>query len=58
MTLTSGSIPRYRRRTDLIRLIAYLSEQRLFFTVNHVFSSVTGRRDQDDFKWFAWYFRN
>ena len=45
-----------RRRTDLIRLIAYLSEQRLFFTVNHVFSSVTGRRDQDDFKWFAGYF--
>jgi len=45
-----------RRRNDLIRLIAYLSEQRLFFTVNHVFSSVTGRRDPDDFKWFAGYF--
>jgi len=45
-----------RRRNELIRLIAYLSEQRLFFTVNHVFSSVTGRRDPDDFKWFAEYF--
>src|SRR6202521_2434487 len=45
-----------RRRDDLIRLLAYLSEQRLFFTVNHVFSSVTGRRDAEDFKWFAEYF--
>ena len=45
-----------RRRNDLIRLLAYLSEQHLFFTVNHVFSSVTGRRDADDFKWFAGYF--
>jgi len=44
------------RRNDLIRLLAYLSEQRLFFTVNHVFSSVTGRRDPDDFKWFAGHF--
>src|SRR6202142_4576065 len=41
----------YRRRNDLIRLLCYLSEQRLFFTVNHVFSSVTGRRNEDDFKW-------
>jgi predicted metal-dependent phosphoesterase TrpH len=45
-----------RRRNDLIRLLAYLSEQRLFFTVNHVFSSLTGRRDRDDFEWFAKYF--
>lgn len=44
------------RRGDLIRLLCYLSEQRLFFTVNHVFSSVTGRRDADDFDWFAKYF--
>src|SRR5271157_5082825 len=28
-----------RRRTDLPRLVAYLNEQQLFFTVNHVFSS-------------------
>jgi hypothetical protein len=45
-----------RRRNDLIRLLCYLSEQRLFFTVNHVFSSVTGRRNEEDFKWFADYF--
>ena len=45
-----------RRRNDLIRLLCYLSEQRLFFTINHVFSSVTGKRNVDDFKWFAEYF--
>ena len=45
-----------RRRTDMIRLLAYLSEQRLFFTVNHVFSSVTGRRNADDYEWFSGYF--
>ena len=45
-----------RRRNDLIRLLAYLSEQRLFFTVNHVFSSLTGRRDADDIEWFSGYF--
>ena len=42
-----------RRRTDMIRLLAYLSEQRLFFTVNHVFSSVTGWRNADDYEWFS-----
>jgi hypothetical protein len=40
----------------MIRLLAYLSEQRLFFTVNHVFSSVTGRRNADDYEWFSGYF--
>jgi predicted metal-dependent phosphoesterase TrpH len=45
-----------RRRNDMIRLLAYLSEQRLFFTINHVFSSLTGRRDMDDFEWFSGYF--
>jgi predicted metal-dependent phosphoesterase TrpH len=44
------------RRNDLIRLLAYLSEQRLFFTVNHVFSSLTGRRDADDYEWFSGFF--
>ncbi len=39
-----------RRRNDLIRLLAYLSEQRLFFTVNHVFSSLTGRRAAEDYR--------
>jgi len=45
-----------RRRNDLTRLLAYLSEQRLFFAVNHVFSGLTGRREADDFDWFADYF--
>jgi predicted metal-dependent phosphoesterase TrpH len=45
-----------RRRNDLIRLLAYLSEQRLFFTINHVFSSLTGRRDKDDYEWFSGFF--
>ena len=42
-----------RRRNDLTRLLAYLSEQHLFFAVNHVFSGLTGRREADDFDWFA-----
>jgi len=45
-----------RRRDDLIRLVAYLSEQRLFFTINHVFSSLTGRRKAEDFEWFSGFF--
>ncbi|HXN22877.1 MAG TPA: PHP-associated domain-containing protein [Candidatus Dormibacteraeota bacterium] len=40
------------RRKDLLSLLAYLSERRLFYTVNHVFSSLTGRRNADDFLWF------
>ncbi len=46
----------YRRRNDLIRLLCYLTEQRLFFTVNHVFSSLTGRRNAEDYEWFSGYF--
>ena len=45
-----------RRRNDISRLLAYLSEQRLFFTINHVFSSLTGRRAADDYEWFSGYF--
>jgi len=45
-----------RRRNDIIRLIAYLSEQRLFFTINHVFSSLTGRRNTEDYEWFSGFF--
>ncbi len=39
------------RRNDLPRLLAYLSEQRLFFSVNHIFSALTGRRALEDFDW-------
>lgn len=44
-----------RRRRDFVSLLMYLTEQKLFFSVNHVFSGLTGRRDQDDFLWFASY---
>jgi predicted metal-dependent phosphoesterase TrpH len=41
-----------RRRDDLPRLVAYLEEQQVFFSVNHIFSALTGRRVADDFDWF------
>src|SRR5258708_23440344 len=44
-----------RRRKDFVSLVMYLTEQKLFFSVNHVFSSLTGRREVDDFHWFASY---
>src|SRR3984957_19846346 len=44
-----------RRRSDFIALLMYLTERKLFFSVNHVFSGLTGRREPDDFSWFASY---
>jgi predicted metal-dependent phosphoesterase TrpH len=44
-----------RRRGDFISLLIYLTERRLFFSVNHVFSGLTGRREQEDFEWFEQY---
>jgi predicted metal-dependent phosphoesterase TrpH len=44
-----------RRRNDFIALMMYLTERKLFFSVNHVFSGLTGRREEDDFNWFASY---
>ena len=44
-----------RRRNDFIALMMYLTERKLFFSVNHVFSGLTGRRDEQDFNWFASY---
>ena len=44
-----------RRRNDFISLVMYLSERKLFFSVNHVFSGLTGRREERDFDWFASY---
>lgn len=41
-----------RRRNDLPRLAAYLAEQRLFATVNHPFSALTGKRRTEDFETF------
>ncbi len=44
-----------RRRDDFVCLLAYLTERRLFFSINHIFSSLTGRRDLDDFAWVEAY---
>ncbi len=41
-----------RRRTDVPALAEYLREQRLFFSINHVFSCLTGRRTARDFELF------
>jgi predicted metal-dependent phosphoesterase TrpH len=41
-----------RRRKDVPALAAYLSEQRILFSINHVFSSLTGRRTELDFEMF------
>lgn len=42
-----------RRRDDLPALVAWLSEKRLLFSLNHAFSALTGRRTREDFDWFA-----
>ena len=44
------------RRSDFYSLIAYLNEQRLLFSINHAFSSLTGRRSDQDFSLFANHF--
>jgi predicted metal-dependent phosphoesterase TrpH len=44
-----------RRRKDFIALLMYLTERKLFFSVNHLFSGLTGCRDKDDYSWFASY---
>jgi predicted metal-dependent phosphoesterase TrpH len=40
------------RRYDVPALTAYLCERKIFFSINHVFSSLTGRRTIDDFSLF------
>lgn len=41
-----------RRRNDLPRLVAFLDEEQLFYSVNHAFSALTGSRSFEDFRWF------
>jgi predicted metal-dependent phosphoesterase TrpH len=41
-----------RRRRDVPSLAAYLDEQKILFSINHVFSSLTGRRTELDFEMF------
>lgn len=45
-----------RRRDDLPALLAYFSEKRLFYSLNHIFSGLTGRRTLEDFTWFDEWF--
>jgi predicted metal-dependent phosphoesterase TrpH len=42
-----------RRRHDVESLLAYAVENQLFVTVNHLYSSLTGPRAEDDFAIFA-----
>jgi len=44
-----------RRRSDFVALLMYLTERKLFFSVNHIFSGLTGRRAAEDFDWLASY---
>jgi len=44
-----------RRRTDFLSLLMYLTERKIFYSVNHVFSGLTGARELEDFEWFASY---
>jgi predicted metal-dependent phosphoesterase TrpH len=44
-----------RRKNDFVALLMYLTERQLFFSVNHAFSGLTGRREQEDFRWFESY---
>jgi predicted metal-dependent phosphoesterase TrpH len=44
-----------RRRNDFISLLMYLTERKIFFSANHVFSGLTGRREAEDFRWFESY---
>jgi hypothetical protein len=41
-----------RRRHDFESLLAWLVDQDLFFSANHVFSSLTGRRSLENFRLF------
>ncbi|HEV2289880.1 MAG TPA: PHP-associated domain-containing protein [Candidatus Acidoferrales bacterium] len=45
-----------QRRGDLVALLMYLTERRILFSVNHVFSGLTGPRADEDFLWFKQYF--
>jgi predicted metal-dependent phosphoesterase TrpH len=44
------------RRNDLPALISYLTQRKLFFSINHVFSSLTGPRTDSDFAFFEEFF--
>jgi predicted metal-dependent phosphoesterase TrpH len=41
-----------RRRQDPWALLAYLEEKRIYSSINHAFSGLTGRREESDFEFF------
>lgn len=41
------------RCDDMPRLLAYLQQERLLYSINHMFSGLTGRRVEEDFRYFA-----
>lgn len=45
-----------QRRDDMEALVMYLREHNIFFSINHVFSCLTGGREAWDFAWFRNYF--
>ena len=42
-----------QRRDDMPRLLAFLEQERLLYSINHMFSGLTGRRVDEDFQLFA-----
>ncbi len=46
-----------RRRDDLESLVAFLREQGLMYSVNHVFSALTGKRAPEDWRTFEFLFQ-
>ncbi len=45
-----------KRRDDFASLLAFLTERNIFFSANHIFSRLTGRRALEDFDCFESYF--
>lgn len=41
------------RANDMPRLLAYLAQEQLLYSINHMFSGLTGRRHAEDFQLFA-----
>lgn len=44
------------RRNDMPKFLAYLREQKLLFSINHMFSGLTGKRTAEDFAFFLEHF--
>lgn len=44
------------RRNDMPKFLAFLREQNLLFSINHMFSGLTGKRSAEDFQFFFEHF--